>query len=384
MDFDLSEEELLIQETARQVARDFIAPAAGKIDREERFPEEHWQRLASLGFLGFLVPPEFGGTGMGNLALILALEEINRVCASTGVALSVHNSLVNAPLVKFGTDAQKKRYLPRLASGEWIGAYALTEPGHGSDAAALETRAEKRGDHYVLNGTKCWVTNGVSAKAAITFASVDRALGKNGITAFIVEADSKGFSVGRREKKLGIRGSETVELVFENVEVPEENRLGREGEGFHIALNALDGGRIGIAAQATGIIAACLDASTRYARERQQFGKSISEFQPIRWKIANMAVDLEAARLLVRRAARLRDSGRPHTTEASTAKLFASEAANRAATQAVQIHGGAGYCKDFPVERYYRDAKVTEIYEGTSEIQRLVIARNVLRAYEDS
>lgn len=380
MDYELSEEDLLVRDTARQVAEDYVGPAARRLDDEETFPEEHWKRLAEVGFLGFLVPEGLGGAGLGNVSLSVALEEINRACASTGVAVSVHNSLTTGPIVKFGTEEQRKRYLPRLARGEIIGAYALTEPGHGSDAAALETRAEKRSGGYVLNGSKCWITNGVSAGLVIVFATIDRSLGSRGITAFLVEKAWKGVSLGNKEKKLGIRGSETTELHFEDVEVPEENRLGDEGQGFRIAMDTLDGGRIGIAAQATGIIRACLEASVSYARERKQFGKPIAQYQPIQWKIANMAVDLEASRQLTRRAAFLRDADRPHTVEASAAKLFASEAANRAATQAVQIHGGAGYCKDLPVERYYRDAKVTEIYEGTSEIQRLVIAKNMLQA----
>ena len=378
MDIDLSEEDLLVRETASEIARDYIGPRARELDDRESFPAEHWRRLAEIGFLGFLVPEEYDGAGLGNVALSIALEEINRACASTGVALSVHNSLVTGPVAKFGSEEQKRRYLPRLASGELIGAYALTEPGHGSDAAAIETRATRKGGTYVLDGTKCWITNGASAGLIVTFATLDRSLGRKGITAFLVESGSKGFTVGKKERKLGIRGSETVELIFEDLEVPEENRLGDEGEGFGIALDTLDGGRIGIAAQATGLISACLDASARYAQERKQFGRSIARFQPIQWKLADMAVALDASRLLTRRAAILRDRGRPHTREASVAKLFASEAANRAATDAVQIHGGAGYCRDLPVERYYRDAKVTEIYEGTSEIQRIVIAKDLL------
>lgn len=378
MDFELTDEQRLVRETARDFADRVLKPAAARLDREERFPLEHWKPLAELGFFGFLIPEEYGGTGLGNVALSLALEEINRACASTGVTVSVQNSLVGGPIVKHGTEAQKRKYLPRIASGELICAYGMTEPGHGSDAAGMETTATRRGDRYFLTGRKAWITSGASAGLLIIFATVDRSLGAKGITAFLVEKGAKGLSVGKHEKKLGIRGSETVELELDEVEVPAENVLGEAGKGFRLALNTLDGGRIGIASQAMGILAACLEESLKYARERKQFGKPIAEFQPIQWKLTNMAVDLEASRWLTWRAAWLRDLKKPHSKEASMAKLFASEAANRAATEAVQIHGGAGYLKDFPVERYYRDAKVTEIYEGTSEIQRIVIARSVL------
>ncbi|MBI4585403.1 MAG: acyl-CoA dehydrogenase family protein [Planctomycetes bacterium] len=378
MDFNLPEELQLIQQTARDFADRELAPLARRLDREERFHKEHWAKLAGLGFLGFLIPEKYGGAGLGNLALVIALEELNRACASTGVTVSVHNSLAGGPVVKFGSEGQKARYLPKLASGEIFGAYALTEPGHGSDAAALETRAVLKGDRYVLNGRKAWITSGAMAGLVIAFATVDPSKRSKGITAFLVEPSFPGFKVGRHEKKLGIRGSETVELVFEDLEVPGVNRLGEEGGGFAIAMDSLNGGRIGIAAQAIGIAQACLDASVRYARERRQFGRPIAHFQPVQWKIAGMAAGLELARTLAHKAAWLRDQGQPHTREAAIAKLHASELANRAATDAVQIHGGAGYCTDFPVERYFRDAKVTEIYEGTSEIQRLVIARGVL------
>jgi alkylation response protein AidB-like acyl-CoA dehydrogenase len=359
MDFELTEDLQLLQRTARDFADSVLKPAAARLDREEKFPAEHWKPL-------------------GNLALTFALEEVNRACASTGVTISVQNSLVASPLVKYGTEEQKQRYLPRLATGEIIGAYAITEPGHGSDAGALETRAALKGGRYVLNGQKAWITSGATADLLIVFATIDHSKGSHGITAFLMEKSAAGLVVGKLEKKLGIRGSETVSLALEDVEVPAENVLGEVGKGFHLALDTLDGGRIGIAAQGAGILAASLEDSIRYAGERKQFGRAIAEFQAIQWKIANMALDLDTARLLTRRAAWLKDNGKPHSTEASMAKLFASEAANRAATQAVQIHGGAGYCKDFAVERYYRDAKITEIYEGTSEIQRLVIARSVL------
>ncbi|HVR73539.1 MAG TPA: acyl-CoA dehydrogenase [Planctomycetota bacterium] len=378
MDFELTEDLRLLQRTARDFADGVLKPAAARLDREEKFPREHWKAVAEMGFLGMLIPEEYGGSGLGNLALAVMLEELNRACASTGVTVSVQNSLLGAPILKHGTEEQKRRYLPRLASGEVIGAYAITEPGHGSDAGAIETVAKRKGDCFILTGTKAWITSGASAGLIIVFATTDRVAGSRGITAFLVEAGTPGLSVGKHEKKLGIRGSETVELILDGVEVPAANVLGEEGKGFRLALDTLDGGRIGISAQATGIIAACLEDSVKYARERKQFGKQIAEFQPIQWKLSSMALDLDAARLLTWRAAWLKDAGLPHTKEASMAKLFASEAANRAATDAVQIHGGAGYCKDFAVERYYRDAKITEIYEGTSEIQRLVIARRVL------
>jgi alkylation response protein AidB-like acyl-CoA dehydrogenase len=382
MEFDLREEDALLRDAARDFARKVLVPAAVEMDRREEFLPDVWTQLAEMGFLGLLVPEEHGGVGLGNLALCLVLEEVNRACASTGVTMSVHNSLATWPIVRFGSSEQKERYLPRLARGELRGAYALTEPGHGSDAAGIETSARRAGDRYVLNGRKSWITNGASAGLVVVFATLDPSQREKAITAFLVEPGAPGFSVGKHERKLGIRGSETVELVLDEVEVPKDAVLGQEGEGFRIALQALDGGRIGIGAQATGILAACLDASARYAQGRRQFGKAIAEFQPVQWKLADMATDLDAARLLVRRAAWLRDQGRPHSAEASMAKLFASEAANRASTEAVQIHGGAGYLKDFPVERYFRDAKVTEIYEGTSEIQRIVIAKEVLRRAE--
>lgn len=378
MEFNLTDEEQLIRDTARDYAARHIAPRAREADRQEAMPRENLSGLAELGFLGFLVPEQYGGSALGNRALCLALEEINRACASTGVALSVHNSLVAGPLVKFGNEEQKERYLPEMVKGERIGAYALTEPAHGSDAVSIQSRVERRGDRYILNGRKAWITNGTFAGLVIVFATLDPALRSKGITAFLVDPASEGFTVGKKELKMGIRASETTELVFEDVEIPVENRLGEEGQGFKIAMDTLNGGRIGIAAQAIGIARACLEDSRDYALEREQFGQKIGEFQPIQWKIADMAVGIESARLLAHKAAWLRDTGQDHTRAAAMAKLRASEVANRAASDAVQIHGGAGYCMEFAVERYFRDAKITEIYEGTSEIQRVVIARDVL------
>jgi len=381
VNFTLTPEEALIQSTARDFADKELAPLAAKIDREGAIPRDILDKMASLGFLGMLTPETYGGVGLTNLALALVQLEINRACASTGVTMSVHNSLCQSPILRFGNDEQKQRYLPRLARGEWIGAYSLTEPVSGTDAAALITTAAKDGGEYVINGTKNFVTNGGFADLFILFARTDPspAAKQTGISAFLVERSSKGLTVGKPEKKMGIRGSSTTTLFFDGCRVPKANLLAREGDGLKIALSTLDGGRIGIASQACGIAMACLDASIKYAKERRQFDRPIGDFQAIQWKISEMATDIDAAKLLIYRAARMRDAGEPHTKEASMAKLFASTMANRHATQAVQIHGGVGYIKDFPVERYFRDAKITEIYEGTSEVQRIVVARSLLK-----
>jgi alkylation response protein AidB-like acyl-CoA dehydrogenase len=381
MNFTLTPEEILIQQTAREFADKELGPLSASIDRNGEIPRAVLDKMAALGFLGMLTPEAYGGAGLTNVALALVQLEINRACASTGVTMSVHNSLCQSPLLKFGSDEQKQTYLPRLARGEWIGAYSLTEPVSGTDAAALITTATREGGDYVIRGAKNFVTNGGFADLFILFARTNSApeAKQTGITAFIVERSWKGLTVGKPEKKMGIRGSSTTTLFFDGCRVPAANVLGKEGDGLKIALSTLDGGRIGIAAQATGIAMACLDASVKYAKERKQFDRPIGDFQAIQWKIAEMATDVEAAKLLILRAARLRDEGKPHTTEASMAKLFASTIANRHATQAVQIHGGAGYIRDFPVERHFRDAKITEIYEGTSEVQHLVIARSLLR-----
>jgi butyryl-CoA dehydrogenase len=381
MNFTLGDEEALVQQTAREFADKELAPRAAEIDRAGEIPRAVLDKMASLGFLGVLTPEQYGGAGLGNFLLALIQLEINRACASTGVTMSVHNSLCQSPILKFGTEEQRRRYLPRLAKGEWIGAYSLSEPSSGTDAGALLTSAVREGDTYVLGGNKNFVTNGAIADLFILFARTnpDLSVKQHGITAFLVERSMKGLTVGKPEHKMGIRGSSTTTLFLDGVRVPRANLLGQEGEGFKIALSTLDGGRIGIAAQACGIAMACLEASAKYAKERRQFDQPIASFQAIQWKIAEMATDVEAARLLILRAAKLRDEGKPHTTEASMAKLFASTIANRHATQAVQIHGGAGYIRDFPVERHFRDAKITEIYEGTSEVQHLVIARSLLR-----
>jgi len=379
MDFSLTEEQSLVQSMARDFAEAELIPRAAQHDREAKMDPEVIRQMSELGLMGFTVPQELGGAGMGNLALSLVLEEINRGCASTGVTLSVHNSLVCAPINKYGTDELKHEWLPRLASGEILGAYALTEPNSGSDAAALRTRADKSGDDWVLNGTKIWVTTGSLAGLVIVYARTNPDVPKaKGITAFVVSSDTPGFKVGKHEKKVGIRGSPAVELEFQDVRVPKSRVLGEVDRGFPIALDTLDGGRIGIAAQAIGIGRACLEASIKYSKERSQFGKPISSFQAIQWKLADMAARLDAARLLVHRAAWLRDRGEPCGRQAAEAKLLASQACNFAADECLQIHGGAGYTDHFPVERLFRDARITEIYEGVTDIQRLVIARSLL------
>jgi len=380
MDFHLTEDQRMVRDAAREYAREVLAPRAAAVDRDSAFPEEGLRAAAERGFLGFLVPEEYGGSGLGNLALTLALIEVNRACASTGVTLSVHNSLVCGPIAAHGSEEVKRRWLPLLAPGKKLGAYSLSEAGSGSDAAALRTTAARDGDHFVLDGTKMWVTNGSHADVFLVFARTNPAVSPaKGITCFLVERGTPGFRVGKSEEKLGIRGSSTTELILEDCRVPAASVLGKVDEGFRVAMHTLDGGRIGIAAQALGIAEACLEASVKYAKERRQFGRPIADFEAIRWKLAEMASRIEAARLLVLRAAWLKDRGEPHTFEASVAKLEASRTANLCAREAVQVHGGAGYLVDFPVERYFRDARITEIYEGTTEIQKLVISRHVLR-----
>jgi len=379
--FTLTDEQRMIQETARDFADNEIAPVADRHNRESKFPLEIVKKMGQMGFLGMSVPDEYGGTGAGNLALVVALEEINRVCASTGVTMSVQNSLVNAPLLHWGSDEIKRKFLPKLASGEHLGAYALSEPGSGSDAAGLVTSAVKDGSDYVLTGTKNFITTGAEADVVLVLARTDTSHKTRGITAFVVETGTKGFTVGKKEDKLGLRASSTVQLLLDEVRVPASHVLGEIGSGFKIAMHTLDGGRIGIAAQAVGIAQACLDASIKYAGEREAFDQPIGKFQAIQFKLANMATRLEAARLLVYNAARLKDEGKPHAKEAAMAKLFGSETANDAAREAVQIHGGAGYLEDFPVERYFRDARITEIYEGTSEVQKMVVAGQVLKEH---
>jgi alkylation response protein AidB-like acyl-CoA dehydrogenase len=380
MDFDLSEEQRMIRDAARAFADAEVAPGAAARDLSGEFPIEQFKGAAAQGFTGVLIPEEYGGSALGNVASSLILMEVNRACASTGVTLSVHNSLVSAPIAKWGNEAQKRQYLPRLASGEMLGAYSLSEAGSGSDAAALVCAAKDAGDHWVLDGTKLWVTSGTHADLFIVFARTSSEPGRKarGITAFLVERTFPGFTVSKKEEKMGIRASSTCELVFDGCRVPKANVLGEVGKGFTIGMDTLDGGRIGIASQAIGIGTAARDAAVKYSKERKQFGRVISEFQAIQFKIAEMSARLDAAELCTLRAAWLKDQDRPHGREAATAKLLASETANFCAREAVQIHGGAGYLEDFPVERHYRDARITEIYEGTTEIQKIVIARAVI------
>jgi butyryl-CoA dehydrogenase len=378
VEFGLSEEHRMVQRTAREFAAREILPVASQLDAEHRFPTEIVRGLGELGLMGVMVPEAYGGAGMDNVAYALAMEEVARACASTAAIMSVNNSLVCDPILRYGTEDQRRRYLPVLASGREVGCYCLTEPSAGSDAASLQTTARLDGDRWVLNGTKAFVTNAREAWVFVVYARTEEEPGARGISAFLVERDHPGISVGKVERKMGLLASSTCEVLLEDCRVPRDNLLGRRGEGFKVALSTLDGGRIGIAAQAVGIARAALEESVGYAKQRRQFGRPIAEFQAIQWKIADMATRIDAARLLTLRAAWLRDQGKRCTLEASMAKLFASETAMWAAHQGVQIFGGYGYIKDYPVERYFRDAKITEIYEGTSEIQRMVIARNLL------
>lgn len=378
MNFQFTEEQLMIRETARKFAVEELASKASERDEKEEFPHEEIKKLAELGFMGMMVSEKYGGSGFDTISYVLAIEEISKVDASVGVIMSVNNSLICWPIEAFGTEEQKLKYLPRLARGELLGAFCLSEPEAGSDASNQRTTAVRNGDFYILNGTKNFITNGVYANILIVFAQTDKEKGSKGISAFIVEKDFPGVIVTKKEKKLGIRSSDTAQIVFEDCKVPLANRLGDEGMGFKIAMTTLNGGRIGIAAQALGIAQASLEASIKYAKERKTFGKFLAEHQAIQFKIADMATKIEAARLLTLLAAWKKDRGEKYVKEASMAKLFASQIAVEAALEAVQIHGGYGYIKDFPVERYLRDSKITEIYEGTSEIQRIIIARELL------
>jgi butyryl-CoA dehydrogenase len=377
-DLTLTEEQALVQKTARDFARERVLPRAAEIDENKKVPAELIREMGKLGLMGIDVPEQYGGSGLDTLTYVLVVEEINRACASTGVILCTHASLAVSTILRAGNDAQKKKWLPALASGEKIGCFALSEPASGSDAAAMRMSARREGDSWVLNGTKNFITNGAIADVCVVFAQTDPAQKHKGIAAFVVEKGTVGFSVGKVERKLGIRGSDTAQLVFQDCRVPAANLLGEVGEGFKIALSTLDGGRIGIAAQAVGIARACLEDSLAYAKEREAFGKKIVDFQAIQWKLADMATEIDAARLLTWKAATLRDQGAPHILEAAEAKLFASDIAVKAARDCVQIFGGYGYLADFPAERHYRDAKITEIYEGTSEIMKLVIAEEIL------
>ncbi|MBM4423605.1 MAG: acyl-CoA dehydrogenase [Chloroflexi bacterium] len=382
MSLALTEEHEMIRQTARDFAQNEIAPVAADHDESGEFPYETIKKMGALGLMGIEVPEEYGGAGMNTVAYVLALEEISKVDASHGTVMSVNNSLVCHGLIEFGTEEQKQKYLAPIASGKKIGAYSLTEPMSGSDAGNMKTRAARSGDHYVINGRKSWVTSAPVADIVVVFAMTAPEKKHKGITAFIVETDKPGFVRGKKEPKLGIRASATSEIVFEEYQCPVENRLGEEGEGFKIAMTVLDAGRVGIASQALGIAEAAYEASLAYMQEREAFGQKIGQFQGLQFKVADMKTRIEASRLLIYSAAlaktRSKTTGERYTLEASMAKLFASETAMFCAHQAVQIHGGMGYSKELPVERFFRDAKITEIYEGTSEIQRMVIARNEL------
>jgi len=374
VNFTPTEDQLAVQTTARDFATAEVLPKAAEIDREHRHPAELVKRMAELGFLGIAIPEQYGGSGLDHVSYVLAMEEICRACASTGVIMSVNNSLVCDPIYRFGTEQQKQDWLTPLASGKLLGCFALSEPEAGSDAAAQKTTAVPDGDHWVIQGTKNWITNGPVADVCVLFTMNDKAAGHKGITAFILPMKTKGVRVGQPDDKLGIRGSKSSQIFLDDVRLPNSLLLGEVGGGFKVAMSTLDGGRIGIAAQALGIARACLDDSLAYAQQRRTFGKPIAQHQAIQFKLADMATEIDAARLLTLRAAYLKDAKQPYGKEAAMAKLFASDIANKAAREAIQIFGGNGYVTEYPVERHFRDAKITEIYEGTSEIQRLVIA----------
>ena len=378
MQVDLTDEQRMIQQVARDFAEKEVRPIAEAIDREARFPAETVRRMGELGLMGIAIPEAWGGSGGDTVAYAVALEEVSRGCASHGAIMSVNNSLYCEPVAKFGTDEQKRRFLSPFAAGQKLGCFSLTEPEAGSDATNQNTLARRDGGDYVLDGRKIFVTNGREAGAVLVFAQTDRAKAHHGVSAFLVDKGHPGFTVVKTEEKLGIRASDTAELLFEGCRVPLEQRLGDEGQGFKIAMATLDGGRIGIAAQAVGIAVAAYEAALAYARERKSFGVPIGQHQMVQWMLADMATGIEAARLLTLRAAALKDRGEPHGAQAAMAKLFASEMVMRVATDAVQIHGGYGFIKEYQVERHFRDAKITQIYEGTSQIQKLVIARHLL------
>jgi len=379
MNFELSKRQSLFRQMIREFADKEIKPIAAEIDENERFPLESVEKMAGLGIMGIPVPAKYGGAGGDNIMYSIAVEELSRVCGTTGVIVSAHTSLCVAPILEQGTEEQKIKYLPRLCSGEWVGAFGLTEPNAGTDASAQQTTAVEDGDDYILNGTKIFITNAGYAHVYIIFAMTDKSIGVKGISTFIVEKDTPGFTIGKKELKLGIRGSATCELIFENCRIPKKNLLGKVGGGFSIAMKTLDGGRIGIAAQALGIAQGAIDETIKYTKERKQFGKSISYFQNTQFQMADLYTKIEASRLLVRSAAFKKDSGVSYSCDAAMAKLFASECAMEVTTKAVQFHGGYGYTREYPVERMMRDAKITEIYEGTSEVQRMVIAAKMFK-----
>jgi alkylation response protein AidB-like acyl-CoA dehydrogenase len=378
MSFELTEEQKMIRAMVREFARTEILPTAAQRDRTKEFPKENLRKMGELGLLGMNVPAEYNGAGVDTVSYSVALQEVAYACASTAVIMSVHNSVACGPIYLFGSDYLKENYLKPLAAGKMIGSFAVTEPGAGSDPASQKSRAVKDGNSYVINGNKVLITTGKNSNVTVVTAYTSKEKKHRGISAFVVEKGTPGFSVGKEEEKMGLCASDTVELIFEDCRVPKENLLGKEGDGFVIAMASLDGGRIGIASQSVGLAQTCLDAAVTYAKERIQFGKPIAQFQAIRWMIADMATEIEAARLLTFNAAAMRDRRENFSAAASMAKVFASEMANQVAYRALQIHGGYGYIKDFPVERYYRDARVLTLYEGTSEIQRTVISNHIL------
>jgi butyryl-CoA dehydrogenase len=379
MSFKFTEEQLMIRSMVRELSRTEFAPKAMERDKTKAFPADNLKKLGELGLMGMMVPPEYGGSGADTVSYVLALAEVAYACAATAVVMSVHNSIVCESILRFGTENQKKRYFKELASGEILGAFALTEPNAGSDPARQITKAVFDGDSYVLNGTKRFTTTGKNAGLIIVTAKTDEEARHKGISAFLVKKGTPGLTVGPLEDKMGLRASDTADLIFENCRIPAEDLLGNEGDGFLIAMTALDGGRIGIAAQSVGVAQAAFDAAVHYSQEREQFGQTISKFQGLRWMIADMATEIEAARLMMLSAAEMKDNGENYTLQASMAKLFASEMVNRITAKAVQIHGGYGFTKEYPVERYYRDARVFTIYEGTSEIQRVVISNLIFK-----
>ncbi len=379
MNFQLTEEHLAVQAAARDFAQNDLLPGVIERDTKEIFPEEQVKKMGQLGFMGMMVDPKYNGGGMDTISYILAMEEISKIDASASVCMSVNNSLVCWGLDKYGTEAQKEKYLTRLATGEIIGAFCLSEPEAGSDATSQRTTAEDKGDHYILNGTKNWITNGKSASVYLVIAHTDKEKGHKGINAFIVERGMEGFVVGKKEEKMGIRGSDTHSLMFQDVKVPKENRIGEDGFGFNFAMATLNGGRIGIAAQALGIASGAYELALKYSKERKAFGKEISQHQGIAFKLADMATQIETARLLVLKAAWLKDNKQDFSLAGAMAKLFASQVAMDTTVEAVQVHGGYGYVKEYHVERLMRDAKITQIYEGTSEIQKIVISRSILK-----
>ncbi len=377
--FKLTDEQLMIRAMVREFGRKVVAPGAAERDRTKEFPGEILKKMGELGFLGMMVPPEYGGEGADTISYVLALSEIAYCDAATAVVMSVHNSIVCESICRWGSEEQKKRFLAPLTSGEKIGAFALTEPHAGSDPVRQITSAERDGDDYILNGTKRFITTGKNSGLVIVTAKTDESMRHKGISAFVVEKDTPGLVVGHEEDKMGLRASDTTDLIFEDCRVPAANRLGKEGDGFKIAMTALDGGRIGIAAQSVGVARAAFDAAVKYAKKREQFGQKISKFQGLRWIIADMATEIEAATQLMLSAAAMKDRGERYTAQASMAKLFASEMVNRITAKAIQIHGGYGFTKDYEVERFYRDARVFTIYEGTSEIQRIVISNHIFK-----